>query len=223
MRKYILEKEMLSNKMKQWILITAALIYAKVYSEELNFGVGMTNEVPIVKTYKETEIEIELNSQDINKMKENLTIEWERFKNMVEGVMEEYSVTGGEDNKTITNMTETDQYLECQDMQNDDNSIQRTCIRVGINLMRTRVKTDLDRNDVIYNDTIKTITNKIEVLKLWENNSKRNENTRADIKYRIHKKEMQLIKTRIRNIKYETSISTKYGEYIYIHKNLMDK
>ena len=71
MRKYILEKKMFSTKMKQWILITAALTYARVNSEELNFGVGMTNEIPIVKTYKETEIEIELNSQDINKMKEN--------------------------------------------------------------------------------------------------------------------------------------------------------
>ena len=199
---YILEKgKMFSMKIKQWILITVTLTYIKVKTEELNFGVGMTNEIPIVKTYKETEIEIELNSKSINKMKEELEGEWERFKEIVELVMEEYSITGGEDNETITNMSEREQYLECQDMQNEDNSIQRTCIRIGINLMRTRVTNDLDRKDTIYNDTIRRITNKFEILKLWDNESKGIKNTRVDIRYRIHKREMQLIRTRIRNIK----------------------
>ena len=70
---YILEKgKMFSMKIKQWILITVTLTYIKVKTEELNFGVGMTNEIPIVKTYKETEIEIELNSKSINEMKEEL-------------------------------------------------------------------------------------------------------------------------------------------------------
>ena len=199
---YILEKgKMFSMKIKQWILITVTLTYIKVKTEELNFGVGMTEEIPIVKTYKETEIEIELNSKSINEMKEELKEEWKRFKETVELVMEEYSITGGEDNETITNMSEREQYLECQDMQNEDNSIQRTCIRIGINLMRTRVKSDLDRKDTIYDDTIRRITNKFEIIKLWDNESKGIKNTRVDIRYRIHKREMQLIRTRIRNIK----------------------
>ena len=83
----------------------SALQPTEIKTEELNFGIGMTNEIPIVKTYKETEIEIELNSKSIDKMKEELEGEWERFKEIVEEVMEEYSITGGEDNETITKNT----------------------------------------------------------------------------------------------------------------------